>query len=633
MPFYLSIAVTLEIFTIIAAFFSEIRRHTESIAEAYVYSAVLVLSVFSVAIQLFFLLGIHSFFFVVDIVLLAVSIYLYVRNRRVLVESGRALKIFCKSHPFFSFTLAFFPLCLFIKGFFLPPLTMDSLTYHLARILMMQNDGHYFLSNFADYRQDIMPIGYDILNFLYLRFYTDYGLAFFGFLSYTIILAGIFSLTVKTFSDIRLGMIACFIGASLTMFVLNATSTKNDLVLAAVAVACFLSAYNYRATGKGLHLFVLVSALVFGLDIKFTFAAFSLPFAALYAILLFRESGFKSIMPRHTGGHHAKNLLFFVLPLGTIGLIVTLLVHNYLRYGGVTGPDFYLSLLSGKDGKTGNTLNFIRYFFQAMDLPKEIAGNLPTMLYNMIAGKYKMIGLFPKIHSVDLSGSLYPLDVSAWYGLLGLPIIISILFAAFRAKGFLRTGAVSVLIFAAVVSVTIPWTPWNGRYFALVFAYGAVCFAFMLKRIEAYSKALSRYVTGCAVVIAGATLIWQAVYVNVANMARLEYTCKNRDTAYARLYSEKGWNLFQRVPPGSSILLITATNFPIAPLLLRRPDLKITATGLSIAGGRYVEGVYREPFWLNGKTYHLYRKIQPQDLEAIKKNYDAVFLLGTQKAG
>ena len=618
MPFFISFGVTFEICFIILAAFSEIRRYISSLAEAYVYSAIIILSILSVSIQFFFLFGIHKFYSVVDILLVIISIYLMYRNRKILFKSYQILKEFCMGNPFFAFLITFFALCLFVKGFLLPPATTDSMTYHLARVLMMQNDGHYFLQNFADYRQDIMPIGYDILHFLYLRFYTDYGLAFFGFLSYTIVLSGIFALVTKLFSDIKLSKIICFMSASLTMFMLTATSTKNDLILAAIAIVCFLSAYNYSTTRGPVHLLVLIVALVFGLNVKLTFGAVFLPFIFFYTLFLINKFGFKSFIPRITK-NNLKYSPFLILPLSIISFIFILLIHNYMRYGAIMGPDFYMKGLAGSDGFFGRSVNLMRYFFQAIGLPIEAGGNVLNIFCDLILGKYKSIGLLPGITSVAVSNSIYDLaDINAWYGLLGMPIILSIIFTVFRGKGFLRGIALSIVVCAIIISFQIPWTPWSGRYFASVFAGGMVCFAFLLKWISRKSIYVSKLIIGIGLFIAGCNLFFHVIYINAYNISQLKHHFENRDDVYISYYSKKGWDVFtKKIPHGSKILLISPANSPLFPIYFYRPDLDITVTGV------YNKNLYREPFKLNGENYY-WDRLKAEDGKTIQKNYDYI---------
>ncbi len=633
MSFYLSLGVTFEIFFILIAAFSEIRRYIVSLTEAYVYTTVLILAIFSVSLHFFFLFGVHRFYPIFEALLVCGAIYLIFRNRLILIESWISIKFFIDNSPFYSFSIIFFGVCLFVKGFLLPPTTYDSMTYHLPRIMMMQSKGHLFLDNFSDYRQDIMPIGYDILNFLYLRFFTDYGLTTFGFLSYTMILSGIFALVIKLFSDVQFSKIICFISASLTMFIVHAWSTKNDLILAALAIACFLSAYNFLRDGGFIHLFMLLVALTFGLNVKFTFGGFFLPFIFLYGILFLRKIGLKPLFAQ-INKKNFKYILFLILPISNISMICLILFHNYSNYGAFMGPHFFWDAFSVSGGWAGSFLNLIRYSFQAIDLPKEFGGDMLTQFHNLVLGKYYSTGvLVPEYIPVKLSGFLNPTDVCAWFGLLGMPILISILFTSILGKEFLRIIALSVFIYAIMIGVKAPWTPWTGRYFALTFAGGMVCFAFMLKWIEKKSFRISKFIIGFALIISILNLSYLAFYVNVANFDQIRHQFKDRNNnMYSKYYSKKGWDfIVEKIPPGSKVLLVTGTDTPIFPIFLRRPDLNITVTGAPdtlYSGNMYTGDMYKEKFKLRGKEYNLSKY---SDFKTVQSFYDYTIPLNVPK--
>lgn len=629
MSFYFSIGVTFEILFLLLAAFSEIRKYVSSLAEAYVYSTVLILSIFSVSIQFFFLFGIHKFYPIIDGLLLTISIYLIFRNRHILIQSYASLKKFCMDNPFYSFSLAFFAGCLFAKGFLLPPITQDGLTYHLTRIMMMQSEGSFFLKNFSEYRQDIMPIGYDVLNFLYLRFFTDYGLTTFGFLSYTIILSGIFAVVTKLFSDVQFSKIICFMSASLTMFVFHASMTGNDLILAAIAIACFISAHNLLKESGYIHLFILLVALTFGLNAKFTFGVFFLPFVFFYGILLFNKFRVKLLLA-FINKSNVRYIIPLILPFCTIFFICVLLFHNYSKYGAIMGPRFYLySLSSTGAGFLGPLLNLIRYFFQAIDLPTALGGNMFTHFHDVILGKYKSTGvMWPEYYIVDLSGSLNRIDISAWYGLLGLPILISIGFTIICGKGLLRIIALSIFISAIILVIQIPWNPFSGRYFALTFAGGLVCFAFMLKYIKEKSFRVSKYIVICALLISTYNLSYLAFYANFKNFEELKHHFKNRDFMYSQFFPAGLLDLFEKkIAPGSKVLLFAGYDTAIFPLFLRRPDLNITVTGVPhypYLYWIYTGDIYRETLKLNGKNYDLSKRA---DFKEVEKLYDIIIPL------
>ena len=614
MSLYLSLAVTIEILFVLTAVFSEIRRHIDSLSEAYVYASIIFISLFSVSIHFFFLFEIHQLYLICDIVFVVFSLGLVFRNRNILIESWARLKSFCISNILFSLLLSFCSFCLFARGFLLPPTTKDSMTYHLPRVMMMLSEGRLFLENFSDYRQDIMPIGFDILNFLYLRFFSDYGLTSFGFLGYTIIFIGVFAFVNKNFADIKFAKTACVIAASLNMFVVHSWSTKNDLILAAIAIACFLSAYNFMKDKRSIHLFVLVVAITFGLTVKFTFGIFALLFIFFYAIFLYRNfylNIFSLVFVRVS----FKYFPFLLLPLGNIFLIGLVLFHNYKTYGAFMGPPFYLSSFTGHGGWIGSGLNLIRYLVQAVDLPVELGGQILTRLHDSFLGEYKTLGVFsPDVIPVDLAGAFNPVDIRAWYGLMGVPIIIAIVYTLFRGNVFLRVIAITIIGFAGIVGLKVAWFPWCGRYFALTFAGGVLCLIFMIVAIQKKYVHMAKILTTIFLIISVSNLFYLGFFVHWKNSDLLQLKLHNRDSAYSGCCKKEGWDFFvQKIPPGSRVLLRAGTDTDIFPFFLYRPDVRITTTGI------IENGLYEELFKHDEEEFDLSNH---DDLQKVRKAFD-----------
>ena len=74
----------------------------------------------------------------------------------------------------------------------------------------------------------------------------------------------------------------------------------------------------------------------------------------------------------------------------------------------------------------------------------------------------------------------------AWFGPFGFFLITpAIIYASFKTGGFLRVVAISLLGFFVVTSFALGWTPFNNRYFALLFGLSGALVAFFLQRMRA----------------------------------------------------------------------------------------------------------------------------------------------------
>ncbi len=627
MSFFLSLLATLENFFFLFAIFSEVRRHIQSLAESYAYSLILLLSILSVSIHLFFLFRIHRFYFFCDILFIIGSIYLFHRNRQLISESFRLVSLFVTNNIGYSFLISFSLICMFIKGFLLPPTTWDSQTYHLTRIMMMQNEGQLFLNNFSDYRQDIMPIGYDILYFLYLRFFTDYGLATYGFLSYTAMISGIYSLVSKIFPNNNLDKIVCIIASSLSMFVVCASSTKNDLILASIAVVCFLSFFNLLKTMQYVHFYLLIISLLFGLNIKFTFASFFLSFVVFFGIYFLNSKNDFSKSIRHI---NVINILSIILPLLLIYVFSTVCLHNFHKYGNILGSDIFYSQLSENKNLSDIIVNLIRFLFRSIDFPLEFGGEILTRFHDSLFGRYRNIGvLFPdQLSRIDLSGSFFPTDVNAWYGLWGMPILFAILFSVIKGTGFIRVLSISVMATTIITILKMPWTPWNGRFYAITFASGIICLSFVFDMVLKKYPIFWKYFSKIALIISIINLVYLSFFLNIANFSFLKYLYKDRTAWYYHKYfSNQAWRYYaEEIPPKSKILLVAGCNIVtgcdvgLFNMFLQRPDLNITATRT------YMENRFTELLTINGSKYNL---SDENDFKAVQQLFDIIFFIPT----
>ncbi len=619
MHLFFSLIVTFEIALIILAIFSIIRRYVLSVPEAFSYSTISALSILSVCIHFFFMLGIHSFFFLFDIFAVSVSMWLLYKNFQIIIDSCRIFKLFVKNNPIYTCVLSFVFLCLFVKGFLLPPTTWDSLTYHLTRIVLMQAEGRLYLENFNDYRLDTMQIGYDILYFLYLRFYTDFGLATFGFISYLTIISSIYTLTDKLFSKVQLSKAISFIGAALPLLVISASSTKNDLILGAAAIIIFISAINYLQSKCVIHLYILCTTLLFGLTIKSTFAAFAFPFLFFFGLYLLYKFGIKHFLSV-IKTINQKYIPLLVLPFASAIILAIFLNHNYSIYGNLLGPEKIISSFPRNDNALKIAANLLRFSLQSMDLPKEFGGSALNKIHDLILGEHKNIGiLFPDQHLiVDVCGSLNPTDVDGWYGLLGIPILLSIVFVLFRGPGFLRIISITALFSIVFVCIKVPWTPWNGRYYIVTFIIGLFCMGSIFDQISKKHSRIFKGLAGIAILVSSLNLFYLAIYDNVTQFPLLYNLINNRDRAYyPKLCSEGSWKHFiHEIPPGSSVLVIAGSDTGIFPILFRRPDLNITVTG-------FKSKFHFEPFRFKGVNYDLSQK---EDFKKVHKLFDTILM-------
>ncbi len=615
-----SLATIAELMIVGLAIFAFVRRLVQSDSQAFCYAIAFLFAVFSISIQTFFLLRVPHYFVLFESLVLAVSAALIYRHWAVLTASGLNAFRFFRTNPFLSLLLAVCGIAIFLKGFMIPPNTWDSLTYHLARVLMMQEEGRLFLENFSDYRQDIFPAGYDILHFLFLRFYTDYGLPTFSFLCYTILIVGSYALMQRLYSTRALSKVIALAAASLTMFILHAAMTKNDLVLGAMTTVFLLAAHDYVRRGGAVHLMAAATALLFGVLSKFTFGVTGLFLGLAFLWLLLREHGLKttvaSIARDGAAGYGAPLLLPFL----AASLLVVLMAHNYAAYGGPAGPPDYLALFVKTDGLIGAALNIVRFFFNMMSIPYELAGPYLSNIHHWLLGPHQSTGvLWWPAHPVFLEVPLIPPDMAAWFGPLGFPILLSLVYAAFKGDRYLRAVSLAVMGGALFLIVVTGWSPWRGRYYAPLVAVGLVAFGFALYRIKLARPGLGGMLVNLVAVIATANLVFFAIYVPLTAWSNIKIQVSDRDTHYSRIYGQNTmWRDFNyKLDEGEKVLIVTGPDKAIFPLYLRRPDLDITVAG-------YRQPGFSENLFYQGREWDL---TDWEEFRYIWSEFDNVLLM------
>lgn len=620
MHFLISVAVLGEILWVVLGFYAHFRKDTDLNSEAFAYALLSTFATFSLSIMVFFFLGFHTYYFLFDMVALAGATFLVVRNWAVLGHGFAALRAFAVRNWAFSSFITALASLQFAKGFLLPPTVYDSLTYHLPRVMMMKAEGQVFLDNFSDYRLDIMSIGYDILHFLFLRFHTDFGLATFGFLSYVLVVVAVYALVHRLWPDEGLAKTISLVAASLTMFVMHAASTKNDLVLGAVAAVAFLCAHNFRRSKRLTDLHVFGIALAFGATAKFTFGYLGLAFLAGYLVLLAREWG----MPE-TGRQVVRFCTFrggvlLVVPVALTATLVAVLVHNHQTYGHLLGPEFYMPSFSAIDGLRGGVVNVLRFVVQMMNLPIEIFGQSVTRLHNALLGDNYSLGVlwwpdFP----VVLENAFRPPEEAAWFGVLGFPLLLAMIYGAVKGDGFLKAVTLSALVVIIMTAMTTSWTPWRGRYYAGPIIAGLIGLGFWFHRLGLDRPGAAKAVRYGVVAIAVANLSYLTVGATVADFPRMKTLFSDRDFRYASvLGGPAGWRSFvEDTPHSARVLLITGLNVPLFPLYLRRPDLSLTPAGV-------YDHYFREPLMVDGEAYQIGN---PEDFKKLGGKFDRLLMI------
>ncbi len=447
--------------------------------------------------------------------------------------------------------------------FIVPPNNWDSMTYHLARIgYWLQYDSFYpWVTH--NLRQTTSPINAELgLLWTIIFWGTDQVAGYVQWLAALLGGVAIFGLARFLHCSRPQGLFAALIWATLPQVVLQSTTTQNDLVVSAFTVAAIYFFFlGFRSNHNGA---LLLSGLALGLAIgtKLT-VGMALPGLALGAGLLGYQRGASGFGPLLKW---AVSCLAGFLLLGayTYGL-------NLAAYGAPLGPPDYIESAggAGSDRPTLTAINILRYSYQAADLT-----GLPPPVHTWLS-RAKTGGasaLFNAVH-IDLNlpntaklpfnfpDNIWPHEDTAWWGPVGFLLLFPALayhgLAGIRRKQFYHLVLVLVaVVFWLMVSATILWSPWRGRYFLLV---ATACFplvAGFYREGGAILAGLRWAVILLAILVMGYTITFNRLKPLVGPTAIWPGDKLERRTIIRRNQEPLLRQMQERVPPGARVGLI-----------------------------------------------------------------------------
>ncbi len=476
------------------------RRLNFRRGEAVSFGVVLMFALLSLMYQVAFLAGVSNLTFPAECLCWAGAVIYVVRRRDLLADLGRAAAGLFGQWRFSSAALLALLAYLLAQVLLLPPGNFDSMTYNLSRVWLFQQENTLLLGDTTTVRQAMLPVGSDILSHLFLRFHADHGVAIFSFLAFLSIGAGTYSLA-RRYAGPAAAWTSALVVLSFPELVYQATSTKNDIVVAAVAVACLLllrrMAEAFRV--RDFALFMLFSA--FGFSVKTTWMLWCVPLAACLGSIFFHRE-----IVRRLGGSLRRSwrswslLILACLVLSQFWLYAA----NHRRWGNWLGEPGYCADNRQTDGLTGMAANLARYALQSVDVlpPGDhlCAAWTGKTLSGWLQSTYDRWGL-PVFGDAATNSLFGPFRLvcsthedSAWFGplffLLALPALPWGL-ARFRTEPFCARIAATALGYLAILSYFMVWSPWNGRYLAC-FAVATGCgVAVFLRDLRIPGRALA----------------------------------------------------------------------------------------------------------------------------------------------
>jgi hypothetical protein len=443
------------------------------VAEALARAIALTLASLGLAVQVLFLLHLANIPWLLDAALLAFAVFTRRRGRRRFLSDLRAAATACRDRPC-AWLLAAALAGLACLVWAVPPANWDSMTYNLARVLVMMRENTLAPEHVSTFRQISFSPGFDLLHYFFLRYGVDRGVGVFSWLAYLLILIGTFVLA-RRFGDAPFALRVTLVVASLKLLVLEASSTKNDIGATGLAVACLVGAAGFLDRPSLRELPFLLTCAFYGLSTKSYFAMFAGPFLALVLWAHRRALASDAMRTLRTSPWRlaaATGALLVVLGLGLSSQWI-----NLVRFGDPFGPPQAVALHKNADGVVGAAANLFRYALQSLDAPGKWWFFFRRDLHVDLLGAERGPGASMAFHWHYAPGNQLRED-SAWFGLLGgLLVAPCIVLGLFRRDGLTRILAATLCLFLLAVCANITWFTYNNRFLSLFFGASGLCLA------------------------------------------------------------------------------------------------------------------------------------------------------------
>ena len=643
MPLFKPCLVLIEILILIAALSIYWQKKGYGISTSLCYAIIICFGFYSASIQLFFIIHIIQYYYVVDILVFLISLYFVINNLKLFLANLTSFVGIFRQNKILLSPFLLLYIYLLIQVLLLPPSNNDSMSYNLTRVLLMKDEGTLFLNNYTSLRQVNLSLGYDIMNFLFLRFNSDWFLAIFSMLCYAVIIFGTYALVSKFDSidrtirnNLKLSLITSIVISSLIELVLQATSTKNDIGTAAVAVVCFLAGYNFLYESDRLSLKILITSLLIGVSFKGYFVLFALPFSLFILYYSLKRFSLKLLL-----SYIKMNYLFYLLPFAIFIFFSLFVANNYINYGGFVGNPKYFNRYMNHDGLEGAAINACRYVIQGMEYPTFLGGNFLKKAHDTFLKKKASIGSLEIFIKEMPLGNIVADEDTSWYGPLGFLLIIpAIIYSLFKGSGYVRLTALSLVSFYLLICYSVAWNPYAGRLFSLFYAASGLNVAFLLSRLR--FKNFNYLIIASSLILCFAALfnysksffnVYEISYWisnNIYKISRfeekkhgftypgpyfsnwLQYVIDRKAFYNLILYRNDALNKYQKLIKHNSRILILNTEGKIFPFVLYRSDLnKIVSMPKHI--------------YINGKLFNINN---PEDLKFLKNEFDYVLYIG-----
>jgi len=483
----LAVVVTATEFTVCAlAAYAALRRVGYRGGEAAAVAALMPLLLLSALAQLAFVVGCPALTVPCELGLLIVALFVVRREWSSLQQDARRVRELLGHARWSTATLLVCACYLAAQALLLPAGNWDSMAYNLTRVLWFEQEHGFFVDVASNARQVAWPVGSDILTHYLLRFGTDAGLGLFSLVAYAALGLAVYAVA-RNHADAAAARLTALVVVALPEFVLQSTSTKNDLLAATIAACLVALLHRLSTQARAEDLILAALLLLFGWSAKTSFAGIALLFTVAFGWVLLVQ---RSRLHWSTGKRLRAGLIAAAVPIGLLHSHLWLLWRNEVRFGGWAGPPQFTALHFNHDGWRGALANAVRYGLAQVQLTRPV-----DLVWEKLSGTKLSAGLQQAVDGLlpaswSTLGIRQPFEIAwwlhedtAWFGPLALLIVLpALVFALVRGPTLLRLTALIALGHAGAVCWQLAWMPWNSRFFGIAYALAGCCVVVVARR-------------------------------------------------------------------------------------------------------------------------------------------------------
>jgi hypothetical protein len=356
----------------------------------------------------------------------------------------------------------------------LPVTTSDCQVYNLARLSIAEREGFWQADAWNSIREVIYPWVFDAVHYPLLKAGWGFGLP--SYLAFLGLLLIVYQLVTPRYGK-HAALWSILTLLSMPTLMLQATTTKNDLIIV-FGVGCWIfSLVRFRRNRNTFFLFTAALSLAFIAGSK-NIALGTCAIAAVVTGWLLRRD--------------FRHLLWFGFFLGPLLLVFgsfETYVLSWRLYRDLVGPKQFVTDQLNTDGLRGASANFLRYY--AANISTGVDGiDCHSGFANFLEQKCRTLlgwlGLQDAGCRRDYNDATLPFlkdgfDSGFDFGVVGWMALFVSSCLLWKPNFRDLRWALSAAGFLAMLPVCymIAWTPWNVRYFCLSFTLFGIVLALL----------------------------------------------------------------------------------------------------------------------------------------------------------